>query len=139
MTTYLQRPSSPINVFSTLRVYRCLQPNMFEEWIATATPTELSERIKYLNLCECCDRHKKSKPADFVPNQETVCTNNPNSHLLCDCPCRHMARFICRQHPDCEPCDEETGQYQEPETGKNDEYSDYSDFEAWERNDNIEI
>ena len=48
-----------------------------------------------LTKCMCCDRHKNNFP--------TLGCNLPTSDrkvisaLVCDCPCRHIARHICRE------------------------------------------
>ena len=54
--------------------------------------------IKILNLCICCERHKKNKPKKFEKYKETEFSN---SNILeinsrCSCNCRHLCRFICR-------------------------------------------
>lgn len=59
--------------------------------------------IETLNKCNCCERHKNNKPTvkqyydGFVPNYSTSCNLNNN---LCNCPCRHIIRHICRAKND---------------------------------------
>ena len=55
------------------------------------------EKLDTLNMCDCCERHKKDKPSIISPWKDTPFTF---THLLehdCDCDCRHIARFMCRQ------------------------------------------
>lgn len=79
----------------TLRVYSCLMENNFMEYLKESSQKQLSERLKFLNLCECCDRHKINKPKNFELWHEIEKSKNIQPKI-CDCPCRHMARFICR-------------------------------------------
>lgn len=49
--------------------------------------------------CRCCNRHQTNKPNMWQP------FNNNNNNLsihqnsFCICSCRHLARMICRKHP----------------------------------------
>ena len=48
--------------------------------------------------CSCCERHNEHKPGLWKPWNDGARKNGENN--LCKCPCRHMARRICRLHPD---------------------------------------
>ena len=51
--------------------------------------------LKTLNACKCCVRHQKNKPNNM---QEWVETEFHNTqYTSCNCSCRHLARFICRE------------------------------------------
>tara|TARA_B100000965_G_scaffold139764_1_gene116346 strand:+ start:228 stop:569 length:342 start_codon:yes stop_codon:yes gene_type:complete len=56
------------------------------------------EKLEYLSKCNCCERHKKNKPVKFEKWIELPVNNTEEK--TCPCECRHVARFICRQHPD---------------------------------------
>ena len=65
-------------------------------------PTELVE-------CDCCKRHKLNFPKKlehWVETPETSrareCCGGPGD--MCACPCRHIARFMCRQISKMEFC-----------------------------------
>jgi len=82
-------------------------------------------RLRKLVKCECCSRHQKDKPTDYKPLERNTTdkqplfkkrlSNTPSSGCLqvtgvvnqsvgrCTCNCRHLARLICRGHPDTQP------------------------------------
>ena len=45
--------------------------------------------------CKCCARHQKDKPTTLAKWNGAVPDTN-GSNNPCDCPCRHIARFVCR-------------------------------------------
>tara|TARA_Y100000992_G_C21195357_1_gene457642 strand:- start:328 stop:750 length:423 start_codon:yes stop_codon:yes gene_type:complete len=52
-----------------------------------------------LNACKCCVKHQINKPKNLAPWIETE-FHNFELHrcaIACNCPCRHLARFICRE------------------------------------------
>ena len=56
--------------------------------------------LNTLSQCDCCQRHQQNKPVVLqtwvdLPTSERIHTNN-----MCHCPCRHIARFICRDLAD---------------------------------------
>ena len=53
------------------------------------------EKLHTLSRCNCCFRHQKNKPFIFGMYKDLPLSNLPPN--LCDCNCRHIARFICRQ------------------------------------------
>lgn len=58
-------------------------------------------KLNYLNKCKCCERHTINKPNRFIPWKELPFNNKYGNMICeCDCDCRHLARFICRQHKD---------------------------------------
>lgn len=56
------------------------------------------DKLDYLALCKCCDRHQINKPAIF---KTWIDNNTPTNFTFdnnrCYCKCRHLARYICRQ------------------------------------------
>lgn len=62
-----------------------------------------SKALEIFNIClycRCCDRHQINKPTSWNPYFDY---NNNNisidENTTCRCSCRHLARRICRQHP----------------------------------------
>ncbi len=57
---------------------------------------DYDELPRELNNCTCCERHKINFPilGKRIVSKEYT-TNYPKSD--CKCPCRHMARHICRE------------------------------------------
>ena len=59
------------------------------------------EKLDHCLRCKCCMRHQTLKPERLVPWTETETENIiPWVHTNCECNCRHLARFICRQCDD---------------------------------------
>ena len=54
------------------------------------------DKLNKLNECKCCDRHQISRPKDLSIMMNTVTPIHNKSLDNCNCPCRHYARFICR-------------------------------------------
>lgn len=61
------------------------------------------DKLNHLHNCSCCERHKINRPRLFIPWRETEYSNNPPFYFNCNCKCRHLARFICRQAPGYNP------------------------------------
>jgi hypothetical protein len=61
------------------------------------------EKLNHLRLCNCCERHQYQKPHLFMPWRETRGGLWSDEQKTCECDCRHVARFICRQatEPTC--------------------------------------
>jgi len=59
---------------------------------------DYDELPRELNNCTCCERHKINFPilGQRIVSKEYT-TNYPESDCKCKCPCRHMARRICRE------------------------------------------
>ncbi len=61
-----------------------------------------SKALEIFNIClscRCCTRHQINKPTTW---SEYFDYNNNLSiyeHTSCNCNCRHLARMICRKHP----------------------------------------
>lgn len=57
---------------------------------------DYDELPRELNNCTCCDRHRINFPilGQGIVSKEYT-SNYPKSN--CKCPCRHMARHICRE------------------------------------------
>lgn len=56
------------------------------------------EKLDNLSRCNCCYRHQINKPRIFHTLIDTPFSFNQNN--TCNCNCRHVARFICRQTDD---------------------------------------
>ncbi len=61
------------------------------------------QKLDNLALCNCCIRHRNNRPPFFIPWVELPYSNNNLNENACNCNCRHIARFICRQHPGYNP------------------------------------
>ena len=55
------------------------------------------EKLDTLNDCHCCMKHQINKPSVFGRWVDTPTFDGLAHHRICQCNCRHMARFICRQ------------------------------------------
>lgn len=66
------------------RKFECISGKTWEEKLATC------------NSCKCCPRHMTNRPKKLEPWIETHFSIYDNFGE-CICPCRHNARFICRQ------------------------------------------
>ena len=76
--------------------------NVLQNKIDLIEGSNYQEKLDYLNKCNCCEKHKINRPNRFSPWIELPF--HYTQTLTCACDCRHMARFICRQHPDyCRP------------------------------------
>ena len=64
--------------------------------IAHTSEQERKIMVANLNMCQCCDEHKKRKPSEYrpLPFYPPSCQEK-----ICKCMCRHVCRDICRQHP----------------------------------------
>jgi hypothetical protein len=63
----------------------------------------LREKLRHCAACKCCARHQKDKPRQFIhwlePPEKSTLVSDSDRVTMCQCDCRHMARFICRQVP----------------------------------------
>lgn len=56
------------------------------------------EKLMSCINCECCPRHMTNRPSVLEPWVELPWNEtDENYRNECVCPCRHNARFICRQ------------------------------------------
>jgi hypothetical protein len=55
-------------------------------------------KLNLLAGCSCCERHNEYKPGLWKPWKDGARKNGEINQ--CKCPCRHMARRICRLHPE---------------------------------------
>ena len=68
---------------------------LVENAISSIPGNTLQKKLDYLALCNCCERHQKNKPKRF---RSWIDKNYPTTQFTnCNCDCRHIARFICRQ------------------------------------------
>ena len=69
--------------------------------------THWQDKLNTLAQCDCCERHKINRPTTMTPWVDTHFNNTQDTD--CYCPCRHRARFICRQFDMvdgvCVPCE----------------------------------
>jgi IS5 family transposase len=86
------------NIMCRFEEGRCLPVDslLFEEFDKIPGKT-WKEKLEACAACQCCERHQAQKPGSFVPWIETPLKNS--SPRTCECDCRHMARFLCRQAP----------------------------------------
>lgn len=54
-----------------------------------------SDVLTTLNACKCCVRHQINKPTKMESWVDTE--YHDTQETPCSCPCRHLARFICRE------------------------------------------
>ena len=54
-----------------------------------------SDVLTTLNACKCCKKHQNNKPKNMA--QWIEIEVNDTRDIVCNCPCRHLARFICRE------------------------------------------
>ena len=58
-------------------------------------------KLRHCASCKCCTRHQTFRPRDLVHWRELDEESDALIKLFyvktCECDCRHMARFICRQ------------------------------------------
>lgn len=55
------------------------------------------EKLNTLSLCNCCERHRNNRPLFFSHWLDLPLSNQQKNG--CECNCRHIARWICRQCP----------------------------------------
>ena len=56
------------------------------------------EVLEVCRNCQCCNDHQQRKPSQYQP---WVPVSLPTqTHRECQCSCRHLARWVCRYHPD---------------------------------------
>ena len=88
---------------TSLNANALTQITMFENW----SNLDIKEQFRFLINCKCCERHQKNKPTDINKCDWSTIEQNANDGSLdsnlkcfggnmCDCDCRHKARFICR-------------------------------------------
>ncbi len=56
---------------------------------------EIESLPRELTDCVCCERHKINFPSIGNPIRFNLFKNN--TQKTCQCPCRHIARHICRE------------------------------------------
>ncbi len=63
------------------------------------------DKLDFLRECKCCYRHMVNKPyvfssAEIYPSRKHLRSEVGEGERInaCTCPCRHQARFICRQY-----------------------------------------
>lgn len=56
------------------------------------------EVLDVCSNCQCCHDHQQRKPSQYEP-WVPVSLPTP-THRECQCQCRHVARWVCRYHPD---------------------------------------
>lgn len=53
------------------------------------------EVVETFDKCNCCERHKINRPKKLAPWVDTPFHSTQDTN--CNCRCRHLSRFICRQ------------------------------------------
>ena len=70
------------------------------------------EKFDIFNACECCDEHKKDRPVNIYSSLESSFKRpmkekmggEGDENTCCACPCRHLARWVCREGRYQQPC-----------------------------------
>tara|TARA_Y100001954_G_C15713583_1_gene554341 strand:- start:854 stop:1096 length:243 start_codon:yes stop_codon:yes gene_type:complete len=57
---------------------------------------EAQAALNILSQCDCCQRHQEKKPVVLAKWIELPISERTPDGEVCDCDCRHIARFICR-------------------------------------------
>ena len=84
--------------FQDLHMSRTNQDNL-NSFYACINDHELAKReLLILSKCSCCSRHQINKPRNFTAWVELPFHGTQDTP--CKCNCRHISRFICRQHPE---------------------------------------
>tara|TARA_B100001109_G_scaffold233707_1_gene212349 strand:- start:490 stop:963 length:474 start_codon:yes stop_codon:yes gene_type:complete len=75
-----------------------LQDNLKKKFEAISGKTWEEKLMSCIN-CECCPRHMINRPTELKPWIELPWSGDEEKYEMdsCVCPCRHNARFICRQ------------------------------------------
>lgn len=55
------------------------------------------DKLNTLSMCTCCERHMINRPRFFSHWFELPFSYLPDN--TCQCNCRHVSRWICRQCP----------------------------------------
>ena len=58
------------------------------------------EVLEVCRNCQCCHDHQQRKPSQYQPWVPVSLPTQTETHRECQCPCRHLARWVCRYHPD---------------------------------------
>lgn len=69
---------------------------ILQEKLSNIPGKTLQDKLSYLSYCNCCARHQVLKPKNLAPWVDTD-FHNTNNSIYCECDCRHLSRFICRQ------------------------------------------
>jgi|TARA_B100001142_G_C14347145_1_gene660535 hypothetical protein len=72
-----------------------MTPNLINKFISIPGKTWEEKLMSCIN-CECCPRHMINRPTELKPWIELHWSREYDTNR-CVCPCRHNARFICRQ------------------------------------------
>ena len=64
------------------------------------------DKLKTLNSCNCCERHKTNRPEHLDSKIEINSGVKSYEMILCGCDCRHLARMICYDPTVCSICSE---------------------------------
>ena len=96
--------------------------NYFDKYLKICK--NLEKLPKELRNCNCCERHKRDFPKLTYP----LTKYNKNKERIeneCKCPCRHIARHLCREWDTLNDVEdiEESGEDEE-ESGEDEEESD---------------
>jgi len=78
-----------------LRIY-----NLREQIFSQVKGISFQDKLDSLSLCNCCERHQINKPIYYSPWNETPFKFKDQDLYSCKCNCRHIARQICREHPE---------------------------------------
>jgi hypothetical protein len=72
----------------------------FVERIPELSRLERILLVEALSVCDCCEEHQLNRPLTYIPHLPETAARNTGPKP-CDCPCRHIARWICwHEYPD---------------------------------------
>ena len=57
------------------------------------------EVLEECSTCQCCHAHQQHRPSQYEPWIERE-PSMRTTYRECQCRCRHLARWVCRNHPD---------------------------------------
>ena len=88
--------TEPLSVEQTLLSIYDSPYSRYTDFCVDCIPGETKQlKLDFLNMCNCCERHKTDRPTQYDYYFEYPFHNTQTIHD-CKCSCRHLARIICR-------------------------------------------
>jgi len=84
--------------YTAIKDHMCRVDPLLHNMFKNIRGNTWAKKLENVSMCKCCPRHQILKPTQLAPWVEV----QPYEKTLyfvprCDCDCRHVARFICRQ------------------------------------------
>lgn len=84
--------------------YRNYELTDFEQFNRLLDDTRQDQNLAHEVLeecsnCQCCHAHQSRRPSQYSPWIDLE-PSMGTSYRECQCRCRHLARWVCRHHPD---------------------------------------